>query len=205
MNEHVTDLLGAYLDGELETRVRERVREHLTGCSSCRRDLRNIKSLSGLLGSSAAPTVTSEAFSAGLVRYLTPRPTTQEVSWTKQVVWLLIPVVVAISLLFVKIIFGMGAALLIAGQAGILSGQGGLLEGFSLFTSLPQPWFFLINKVLEAYLGIPFAELDSILRVVDGLLLGIAWQLALVLTYIAWLVAAWNRRTSLLKVSEIHT
>jgi len=140
-----------------------------------------------------------------LVRYLTPRPTTQEVSWTKQVVWLLIPVVVAISLLFVKIIFGMGAAFLIADQAGILSGQGGLLEGFSLFTSLPQPWFFLINKVLEAYLGIPFAELDSILRVVDGLLLGIAWQLALILTYIAWLVAAWNRRTTLLKVSEIHT
>jgi hypothetical protein len=205
MNEHVTDLLGAYLDGELETRVHERVRGHLTGCSICRRELAGLRKLSGLLSSATSPAVSSEVFSARLTPHLTPRPVVREVSRTRQIVWLLIPVAVLIAFLFVKLIFGMGAALVIANQTGILGGSGGFLENFSFFTTLPQPWFFLINKVLEAYLGIPFTKLDSILRVADGLLLGITWQLALALTYIAWLVAAWNRRNTLLKISEIQT
>ncbi len=58
MIEHVTDLLGAYVDGELHGLRLRQVEEHLARCAGCRKELADLRSLSSLLQNS----VPMEAF-----------------------------------------------------------------------------------------------------------------------------------------------
>lgn len=58
MIEHVTDLLGAYVDGELHGLRRRQVEEHVSKCAACRKELAELQSLSNLLQKS----VPMEAF-----------------------------------------------------------------------------------------------------------------------------------------------
>ncbi len=40
--KHLGDLIGAYLDGELEAAERARADEHLTGCGACRAEMADV-------------------------------------------------------------------------------------------------------------------------------------------------------------------
>jgi hypothetical protein len=53
MTEHVTESLGAYLDGEVSDRRLRRIEEHLAACSGCRTELASLRRLSQRLKESA--------------------------------------------------------------------------------------------------------------------------------------------------------
>jgi anti-sigma factor RsiW len=42
---HVEDLLGPYLDAELDDKARARVEQHLKECAECRRELESLQAL----------------------------------------------------------------------------------------------------------------------------------------------------------------
>ena len=43
--KHVKDLLGPYLDAELDDKARARVEQHLDQCGACRRELESLQAL----------------------------------------------------------------------------------------------------------------------------------------------------------------
>jgi anti-sigma factor RsiW len=49
MNQHVTDWLGAYHDGELEESRRQQVEAHLQVCEDCHAELSRLRALARLL------------------------------------------------------------------------------------------------------------------------------------------------------------
>ena len=53
--EHVTGLLGAYLDGELPSGERARVDVHLAGCAACSAELAELRALDAGLRGTAVP------------------------------------------------------------------------------------------------------------------------------------------------------
>lgn len=54
-NKHVTPWLGAYLDGEVSSALREQIETHLEGCLACQEELDSLEQLSSLLHSSPLP------------------------------------------------------------------------------------------------------------------------------------------------------
>lgn len=79
MIEHVTDLLGAYLDGELHGLRLRQVEEHLTRCAACRQELEQLRGLSALLQESlpVESFTPAERFAANLALRLPRRPEVQ--------------------------------------------------------------------------------------------------------------------------------
>lgn len=55
MIDHVTDLLGAYYDGELRGKRLRDTEAHLSSCERCRRELDQLRALSNLLSENPAP------------------------------------------------------------------------------------------------------------------------------------------------------
>jgi hypothetical protein len=78
MIEHVSDLLGAYLDGELHGLRLRQVEDHLGKCNACRKELAELQHLSTLLQESlpASKFTTTDRFAANLALRLN----TQEVA-----------------------------------------------------------------------------------------------------------------------------
>lgn len=73
MNEHVSQWIAAYHDGELSQPRRAKVSAHLEGCESCRRELQQVEELSALLQTATVPDYPrSERFAAN-VRLRLPR------------------------------------------------------------------------------------------------------------------------------------
>lgn len=54
-NNHVAAWLGAYLDGEVSSALREQIEAHLEGCLACQEELASLEQLSSLLHSSPLP------------------------------------------------------------------------------------------------------------------------------------------------------
>ncbi len=61
MIDHVTHLLGAYHDGELQGRRLNQVEEHLSTCESCQGELEQLQALSNLLAQHPAPSALTSA------------------------------------------------------------------------------------------------------------------------------------------------
>jgi anti-sigma factor RsiW len=204
MNEHVTDLLGAYLDDELEHRTAEHVRSHLADCDTCRKELADLEGLSGLLHTSVAPAVSTSRFSSRLIRQLPPRLPVQETNGIRQAIWWIIPVVVLILGFMNRMVINLSELLLLAGQAGYL---GDVIRSLTtsewLMIGSPSLANFLVsilNETLEAILP----GMGTVGQVAGGIMEELAWMGALLLVCTAGLVAGWNRRSVQNKQSLLH-
>jgi len=73
---HLDDLLGAYLDGELDVAERARADEHLTACETCRAELADVSSaraaVRGLPMLELPPGLVPEVRTARVHRFLRP-------------------------------------------------------------------------------------------------------------------------------------
>jgi len=93
MNEHITQLLEAYHDGELRGSQLERVEAHLKSCADCRANLTRLESLSVLLAESPAPAGLKPAaqFEAEVNRRIPARPTPTLWGRVLRIGWYLTP------------------------------------------------------------------------------------------------------------------
>jgi predicted anti-sigma-YlaC factor YlaD len=161
MNNHVTNWLGAYLDGELQGRRLQQVEDHLVQCAACRADLEEMQALSVLLqeSPSAQGLASAERFVAQVGLRL-PREQKQPVWWRALVTgWRLAPVGLVGAWAFTQALFLMTSAALIALQLGL---GGDALAGL-LPTSQQGTW-------LSMGLSLSGASLSEVAEVILRLL-----------------------------------
>jgi hypothetical protein len=123
MKGHVTEWLGAYVDGELSGMRLRRVESHLRECSVCRREVDWLRALSGLLEESSAVErrTSPERFVAQVGLRLPRRQERPPAQRALEVGWKMVPAGLLFSLAFVHSVF------LVAGviQLGLWMGLGG--------------------------------------------------------------------------------
>ena len=104
MNEHITQWLEAYHDGELHGKQLGRVEAHLKRCTACRADLARLESLTSLLAESPAPAglKSADQFEAEIRLRIPARP--EPTRWGKalRTSWRLAPAALIGVLVFLQ-------------------------------------------------------------------------------------------------------
>ncbi len=205
MIEHVTELLGAYMDGELQGTRRRQVEAHLQKCTGCRKELEELRHLSSLLQASVPMEAfpPAEKFAANMVLQISaqnskirsPRragtaPSQKPLSF----IWWLAPVGVLGAWVFAQAVFSLGSLLSAANAAGLL----GNLPAW--VSTMPQQslWF-------SASVGLFGGQLNSTIKTVLDILnyfsvtgaslaIQLILQAGIALAYWAWLALWWRRR-----------
>ncbi len=207
MNGHVTEWLGAYVDGELSGVRLRRVELHLRQCSVCQRELDLLRALSGLLKeSSAAERRTSpERFVAQVGLRLPRRQQRLPAQRALEVGWKMVPAGLLFSLAFVHSVF------LIAGviQLALWMGLGGEVSGLLLpessgGLSLPD-----LSTLSQASVGDAVATVSALVQSGSAL----AWLPVLYLCllfvigilYCSWLASWWAQRKHRQLTAPNHT
>ncbi len=153
--DHVTVWLGAYLDGELASGLREQIETHLGACPACQAELESLDQLSTLLQTSPAPKGTSEddAFVRRVVEQVR-RPA--EPAWQRifRQGWRFAPLALFAAWCFFQ------AVSLVSGLAfvgmDLIPGAREAFEGLTFFTGIPDST--LLGDLLRLGVGIPFVE-----------------------------------------------
>lgn len=193
MNGHVSEWLGAYLDGELSALRLRIVQTHLTECAACRSELEGLRRVSAMLQSAPAPEFTpADNFAARLALQLPRREIVDKPAGRPSLLWCLLPALILSAWFFYQTV------LAISGLAGALDGAG--LYGGAPGDGSHSLWFSLLTGLFGGWLGGPG---QSILAVADRLSLLAAdifgrlfWQALIGLIYIAWLAGWWIWRSS---------
>jgi hypothetical protein len=189
MSDHVTQWLGAYLDGELRGALLRQVSNHLENCDHCQAELDEMRGLSALLHE-ATPVgefLPAERFVANLNLNL-PRQT--EATQTRKVVeigWWLIPAGVIVTWVFVQVTFQLSALLMTVSNVGLF---GDSLAWLSLSGTRQTAWFGLLLNTFGNSAE-TLALINSIDLFIQDLTRHFFWQAALGLVYLAWLVRWW--------------
>lgn len=123
MTKHVTNLLGAYLDGELKDLRLRRVESHVAQCAACRGELEALRDLVALLkeSPSVAGITPPERFAAQIELRLSPRPERPATQRALEMSWRLVPIGLLAAWAFVQTVF------IVAGmvQMALWTGLGG--------------------------------------------------------------------------------
>lgn len=191
MSDHVLELLGAYIDGELGGGQLRKVETHLDECQPCLEEYYALQALSSTLHSAPFPAFPiPERFAADVALRLPRVPVKPMRAKVLEVGWWLVPVGLIVAWIFVSTTILISNMVAAAGEFGLLDsasewlvagssgtgystfmGQIGLLEGGSL------EWF---------------AVSESFSRT---LITSIFWQIAIAMLYLSWFAIWWARHT----------
>jgi len=190
MSDHILELLGAYIDGELHGGQLHKVETHLDECQSCLEEYYAMQALSATLQAAPAPVFPSpERLAAEVALRLPRKPVKPLRTKALEVGWWLVPVGLVATWVFVSTTilvsnvftaaneFGLlndAAAGLFAGASGTASwsaslGQFGILAGESL------QW----AELTEAFTRITVPQFT--------------WQISIALLYLSWMAIWWAR------------
>lgn len=191
MNGHVTEWLGAYLDGELSAARRQKVQAHLNACAACQAELESLRRVSALLQSAPMPEFTpADAFASRLAQRLPRQRTDEKPAGRPSLLWYLVPALILAAWFFYQ------TTLAVSGLANLLDEMSGL--GIQPVTEGHSLWFSALTGLLGVWLGsLP----QAVLAFVDRLSLFAAdvlgrlfWQALIGLVYLAWLAIWWSRQ-----------
>src|SRR5687767_9515406 len=122
MSEHMTDWLGAYMDGELKGARLRQVETHLKECTQCTSELESLTGLSALLHAAPSPEFTSpDRFAAQVGLHLPrelPKPVKRD---ALEIGWWLIPVCLLLLWTFMNTSAIVDEALNAANRVGLLN------------------------------------------------------------------------------------
>jgi len=192
MSDHVLELLGAYLDGELRNGQLRKVEAHLDECKECMAEYQSLQALSAELHVVPLPGFPSpERFVADVTMRL---PRTQDKPLRQSAVeigWWLMPVGLVVAWVFLS-------TTLLVSNLVINANELGLLDNASarLVSSPPNEAYWSgalgqIGLLTGDILG--WAEmLESFTRISAS---QIFWQVAIALLYLSWLAIWWARHT----------
>jgi hypothetical protein len=189
MSEHITEWLGAYLDGELHgTRLRQ-VKNHLTGCLKCQAELDEMRELSALLRE-IAPSgdfLPTERFVANLTLNLPRQNETTQPRKAVEIGWWLVPAGVIATWIFIQMTVQLSSLVMAASDLGLFGDSLIWLSGSSIRQTA---WFSLSLNFFGSQ-----AEMLAFLNSIDLFLRDLAgqflWQAILGIIYLAWLARWW--------------
>jgi len=194
MNDHVLDLLGAYLDGELNSTRKQKVEAHLNQCSLCLSEYEGLCRISQIVREANAPKFTPVEKFASQVALQLPR---QQVAANpgKRVsgVWWLVPLILLGAWFFIQTVFRLSQMITLLDQNSVI--KFGAIADSSAGIPL---WLGALMSLLEPLLdgnqvsSLMFInELTAIGRETLG---GFFWQAAVGILYLVWLAIWWFRR-----------
>lgn len=205
MNEHITQWLEAYHDGELRGRRVQQIEDHLSSCEICQKELENIQKLSTLLTyAPAADNLRSPETFVAQVSLRLPRKSQQK-TWRQvyRTGWRLAPFgilagwVFLQAAIFVTGLFNLGLRFIPGADqiAGLLTSQSGL----TFTEGLTSSSFSLFNL---GELGLDFLWDGSILGWFPTLSLGLTILVGML--YLSWLASWWVRESNHNNHQSIH-
>ena len=191
MNEHVTDWLGAYHDGELHSHRLQQVEVHLNRCQVCRAELQKLRGLSALLQECSVPVLlTSPNRFVSQVGLRLPRRPSQP-AWKAllETGWRLTPALLLGAWAFMQAVFAVASAILYALQSGAV---GDVVSEW--LPPLGTPWLARIASLsgtsLEGTDRLMLQVLSSLTR---STVLNMFLLIVIGLLYWSWLASWWAR------------
>jgi len=192
MSDHIFDLLGAYLDGELNNGQLRKVETHLFDCQICQEEYASLHALSDLLSETTTPEFPSGERLAADVALRLPRvPVLPMRRKVLEVGWWLIPVSLIVTWIFISTTFLVSDMVRTANDFRLLSSASILLESGSSG-----------GANYSAFLGqLGFLESDSLQWIASSesftrnVIANIFWQVAIAVFYLSWVAIWWARHT----------
>jgi len=196
MPEHITEWLGAYLDGELHGSRLQQVEQHLAECPDCLAELEGMQALSSLLHETApaGDLLPTERFVTNLTLNLPRQPERSQPHKFLEIGWWLMPVGLLGTWLFIQISSALTDVALFVADAGLLGSNLAWLRG-----NPPQmEWFASALGLFGSQIGLTGQVALSVLNEVHLFLTQAAGsllpQLILAGLYLGWLAAWWLRQ-----------
>lgn len=192
MSDHVLELLGAYLDGELYGGQLRKVELHLGGCQSCREELRSLQAMSATLQAVIRPAFpTPERFAAEVALRLPRTPVKPASRRALEVGWWLAPVGLLAAWIFLSTTLLLSNVLTIASDFGLLSSS---VAQVMPDATVGNYWSGMLGQFgLLAGNSLQWAELTEAFT--RTTLPPIAWQVSIALLYLSWMAIWWARHT----------
>jgi anti-sigma factor RsiW len=121
MNEHISQWLNAYHDGELRPRRRALVEAHLEACPQCQAELDELQALSALLNEEPLPAVrtTPEQFAAQVALRLPRQEPRRQNGTNFRWLWYAVPISILVAFGFLRTITTVSELLLWVERLGI--------------------------------------------------------------------------------------
>lgn len=192
MSDHISELLGPYLDGELTAGAIRKVEAHLGACQVCQGELEALQALSFTLRETGLPEFSSvEQLVTGVMLGLPRKPDNTPVRKTLEIGWWLAPVGLLTIWIFITTGTLVSEMLSAANGFGLLKDSvswlafGGSQAG-ELSAFLGQ--FSIFEPGTMQWLGAS----ESFIR---NLFNGVFWQLSIAMLYLSWMAIWWARRT----------
>ena len=196
MIEHVTDLLGAYLDGELHGLRLRQVEDHLAKCAACRKELAELRSLSTLLQESL-PTeafTPTDRFVANLTLTLPRRPVTTPIRKPLEFIWWLVPVGVLGAWVFLQTVFTVSTLVSTADLTGLFGNAAAWLQSGPLNTLWFSASMGLFGNQIQGSGRTTLDLLNNVSIFGSSIAMQLILQAGIALVYWVWLGLWWNRR-----------
>jgi hypothetical protein len=191
MSDHVLDLLGAYIDGELHGGQLRKVEAHLDECSSCMEEYYSLKALSATLHAAPLPDFpTPERFAAEVALRLPRTPVNPMRNRALEIGWWLVPVGLVVAWIFVSTTILLSNMVAAAGDFGLLNSTSAWLAAGSSganYSAFLGQFGLLSGNSLEWAAMIEALTRTNVLQ--------IFWQVAIAMLYLSWLAIWWARRT----------
>ncbi len=192
MSDHIFELLGAYLDGELGGGKLQGVETHLRECQICQEEYSSLQALSTVLQEAPRPDFSSvEQLVANVALRLPRKPAISQPRKALNVGWWLFPVGLITTWIFISTTFLVSNMLTAANAFGLLNSTAvWLISGSSggvNYSAILGRFGFLE----QANLGW-LASSESFAR---NLFSNIFLQVSIAVFYLSWLAVWWARHT----------
>ena len=188
MSDHILELLGAYIDGELHSGQLRKVEAHLDECQSCLEEYYTLQALSATLQTAPAPVFPSpERFAADLVLRLPRVPVKPLRTKALEVGWWLAPVGLIATWVFISTTILVSNVVTAANEFGLLN-SAGLFSG----SSSAAYWSATLGQFgILAGESLQWAELtEAFTRTTVPQFI---WQISIALLYLSWMAIWWAR------------
>ena len=196
MAEHITEWLGAYLDGELHGARLDQVEKHLKTCEICQAELNSLRSLSALLqaDSPRGDFLPSDRFAAQVALRLPRRPLVPPRQKAAEIGGWLVPAGILGAWVFFQVVVIVSGMLTTADQLGLLGSAASWLPSTSQHGILAASAFSLLDGNLDAAVRQMLQVLDLAEVFGQSFFMQAAWQIAIAVLYWGWLITWWLRR-----------
>ena len=191
MHEEMRALLNAYLDGELHGWRLQEMETHLASCDTCRKELEELRLVSGWLQADTAIKAPSpDRFVSRLTLSLPRRPQHERTSKPIPLVWWLVPAGLLMAWVFIQTVYSLTDLVAVANLTGLLGNVSQWLGNGQESTWLSAATTFFGGQILAQ----PTLSLvNNISVTIFNLFSGFLWQAVIVLLYWAWLCLWWFR------------
>jgi hypothetical protein len=192
MSDHILELLGAYLDGELRSGQLHKVETHLVECLVCQEAYAALQVLSVTLQGAPTPDFSSpERLAAEVALRLPRRPSVPAHNKVLNVGWWLVPVGLIITWIFIStttlasdlVTAANGFGLLNSASDWLVSNSSSeanystLLGQFGFLEPGPLQWFTFSENFTRNFISNYF------------------WQVSIAMLYLSWIAIWWARHT----------